>query len=529
MSSRSFVLAIALAGVRTPAPRLAPEGRGLDWRAPDGTGVVVEIAPSREKTDRLVVLVGVARAGDHAANAPSPTAKRGLLVAKLTCALGDEHPIGRCTAEVAQAVRAIASRTRAPSVTLVGLGLGASIAMLVALEPEPKVSGVVGIAGTYDFSERALDQNPDASLLFTGAKDVAALAASGPIAKVRSSPPPILLLTPGDDDPSVARDAHAFAKSLERQRASFVQHWMVPGRSRTSIANDEDVASLLSEPVSAEQPIDGPWGIKRRWSQATPIDPAAFWADESIVVTRPVSGLFHVALAPIFADHMIELSPLPLREYHAIPLAKYLASRGAPSGEHVIVTNIRGERLTIAVADLEKHEPEIVIGIDDERNLYRLFTSYRLLRESSKEQPKTPLPRMIRPLGPFLFFPRGAPDPGDATTASFSLTPESFQVKTGDPFAAVRGQPAGVSDALLGPNGCLKCHTLRGAGARAHHVRAADAQAHGGYALGLDEYPHDVLRRFLFDQDAVAASFGVEPLRVPEPTAKALYDLVTSK
>jgi hypothetical protein len=70
---------------------------------------------------------------------------------------------------------------------------------------------------------------------------------------------------------------------------------------------------------------------------------------------------------------------------------------------------------------------------------------------------------------------------------------------------------------------------LRGAGARAHHVRASDGRAHGGHAKPLEEYPRPVLERFLFHQEEVAATLGVAPLLVPEPAARALLALATGR
>ena len=91
-----------------------------------------------------------------------------------------------------------------------------------------------------------------------------------------------------------------------------------------------------------------------------------------------------------------------------------------------------------------------------------------------------------------------------------------------DPLAIARTAPKPLAAALTNEQGCLQCHTLRGNGGRAHHLRAADglvAEAHG---LAFEEYPRDVLRRFLFEQDAVAKSFGVGPLHVSELVANQL-------
>jgi hypothetical protein len=135
---------------------------------------------------------------------------------------------------------------------------------------------------------------------------------------------------------------------------------------------------------------------------------------------------------------------------------------------------------------------------------------------------------MIRPLGAFLHFPDDPPAIPDRSNAPFTLTTKSFHWQEQDPLAAVRDVSPAVLATLTGEQGCLKCHSFRGAGAKAHHLAASDASTFGAFALPFEEYPPAVLKRFLFEQEAVAAGFGVAPLMVPKPAAEELYALVTS-
>jgi hypothetical protein len=96
-----------------------------------------------------------------------------------------------------------------------------------------------------------------------------------------------------------------------------------------------------------------------------------------------------------------------------------------------------------------------------------------------------------------------------------------------DPLAPLRSLTGGLREALIGAQGCVKCHNFRGVGARAHHALALDGQPYGAFGLPLEDYPSDVLRRFLFDQDAVAKSFGVRPLRAEATVAGQIIDLVS--
>ena len=135
---------------------------------------------------------------------------------------------------------------------------------------------------------------------------------------------------------------------------------------------------------------------------------------------------------------------------------------------------------------------------------------------------------MIRPLGAFLYFRTPLPENlSNKTFASFGLDATSFHWVKTDPLAPMRSLSQGVREAMIGEQGCLSCHKFRGIGARAHHTLAASGKPYGAFALPLEEYPTDVLRRFLFEQDAVAESFGVTPLPVEKNAGRQLLAMVT--
>ena len=135
---------------------------------------------------------------------------------------------------------------------------------------------------------------------------------------------------------------------------------------------------------------------------------------------------------------------------------------------------------------------------------------------------------MLRPLGAFLYFRTPPPeDLRNKTFAAFGLDAASFHWVRNDPLAPLRSLTGGLREALIGEQGCLSCHTFRGVGARAHHALALDGKPYGAFGLPLEEYPSDVLRRFLFEQDAVARGFGVKPLRVEKTAAGQLFDMVS--
>jgi hypothetical protein len=270
--------------------------------------------------------------------------------------------------------------------------------------------------------------------------------------------------------------------------------------------------------------------VRRRWDTRPPLDLSALRRDGAAIATYPVDEELHRTLMLLFGTMQYELYPLPGKTYQAIDLLDYLARRPESEvgkGDWLVVSNLRGETQYFARAVLEKTRPVVVVGLDDEDNLYRVSTFYRLKRAYSWIKGEEPMPTMIRPLGAFLHFRTPLPeDLRNATYAPFGLDAASFHWVDRDPLAPVRSITGELREAMIGKQGCLKCHTFRGAGARAHHTLAESGKPYGAFALPLEEYPTDVLRRFLFDQERVARSFGVVPLPVEPEAARQLFDMV---
>ena len=86
--------------------------------------------------------------------------------------------------------------------------------------------------------------------------------------------------------------------------------------------------------------------------------------------------------------------------------------------------------------------------------------------------------------------------------------------------------PQDVEQALTFRNGCVYCHSFRGAGSRSHHVQALTGKAQGGFALPLESYPPEVWREFMFNQTAVARKMGATSNIVTEAARQTLFDLV---
>jgi hypothetical protein len=230
----------------------------------------------------------------------------------------------------------------------------------------------------------------------------------------------------------------------------------------------------------------------------------------------------------IYRDRKEELLQWPLKQFYAIDLFSYLRAppkKQAGPGEFIVLTNIRGERQVWRREQVQRYKPVIVIGVDDERNLFRFRTFYRMYHEYSWKPGGAAAPLTLT-LGAFIYFLEQPPRELAAQSWHFGLTEGSFQQFNEDPLKPVRDVPKDVEEALTFRNGCIYCHTFRGVGARSHHIHALTGKPQGGFALPLESYPQEVWRNFVFNQVEVAKKMGASPNVVQEGARKPLFDLV---
>jgi acetyl esterase/lipase len=550
-----------------PPPRPRPRGGGgagspsatvtyawLKRQGPRGLNVTVDLyaPPGSSGRAPLVVLLQGNEPSQpderlaFAANVGDSLQRRGIATAAVSFNIRQGYTLRACAADVAGIVREATRAQGATRLVFVGRGLGAWMASMLALDRrllegagmDPKrVDGVIAFRGTYDLGEPALEGHPDAAFLRASVED---RRESSPITYARADAPAFLILSGGQDEDGWARIARPFARALRNAGAPDVDCFVVPERDAHSmmhwVGRGNELGALVYGFVASglrELPIDNPFGVRRRWDTRPPLDLSALRKDPEVIATYPVDDELRRTLMLLFGTMPYELSPLPGKTYQAVDLMDYMGRRPQSEvgkGDWLVVSNLRGETQYFAREVLEKTRPVIVVGLDDEDNLYRVFTFYRLKRAYSWIHGEEPMPMMIRPLGAFLHFRTPLPEElRNATYAPFGLDETSFHWVDRDPLAPVRSmidRLPGLREAMIGTQGCLKCHAFRGSGARAHHTLAETGKPYGAFALPLEEYPTDVLRRFLFEQEKVAKSFGVVPLPVEPNAARQLFDMV---
>jgi acetyl esterase/lipase len=525
----------------------------------DGAGVHVDLylpAPAGKPAPLVIYIQGGewSTADEKYLLAPAlgiAMQREQIALATVSFGVDDDYALDRCASDVASAIRTLFAKADehgfdATRPLLVGYEAGGWLAALLALSPTWRkgsglhrsgLSAVVIARGTFDLTGDTMDGHPARGLFMRSFANVDARRAASPLTFVDDGAPPFVLLNGADDQAQWAQQSRDLAVALERAGGPLARNYLVPGRTGAEVLNlagsDNDVRALLvgllkpaADPQTAKRPpTSGPWANSDRWIAKPRFSSASFWEHDELVTSHVADERFRSTLRhPMQQPY--RLKPLRLERYAAIELSAYLDVRGDAlgRGDYVIITNVRGSRQVITRAEIQRHHPQIVIGIDDERELFRLFSFYRPAIAYTWRPDGPPPPEMIRPIGAFLYFPKPPPAPLETSTyAAFGLTADSFLLSTEDPLRAARAAPALVRGALLGSEGCLTCHSHRGEGAHAHHLRASDGTKHGGNALPLEDYPAKVLEDFLFKQATVAARFDFEPLILEPAVQQGLF------
>jgi hypothetical protein len=269
------------------------------------------------------------------------------------------------------------------------------------------------------------------------------------------------------------------------------------------------------------------WAVRGYWREPR-ITTAGFWEHADLVETHAPRPDLDAWLHRYFTSDGRGGAVSVDEPWWAIPLDAWLERLGPErtgSGRWLVVTNIRGEQAVLDYEALREYRPVLVVGVGDERNLFRVVDLYHTLRRTSWQQAEPERWLLARPLGAFLFF-LDAPPPElvAGVFGLFALTPESFRLHPDDPLAPVRAaaEPA-LARLLIEEKACVSCHAFAGVGGRAGHLRARDAEIVGGFAEPLESYPPEVWRRYVYDQTQVAAEIGANAVILAPEIQDLLY------
>ena len=435
----------------------------------------------------------------------------------------------------------------AKRIFILGHDAGAQLASLVALDarylreagaPADAIAGVIGVSGIYDLTPAgAMAALAAAQLTPVFGADAATRRAASPIAHARRAPPFLILAAEKDFD-GFPPESRRFGARLRAAGNKDVQQVVIKDKDHFSILNIGGGRNFVGDLMLnflGQQPlpptVDALMRARRVWQEPTPTT-EPFWRHKDLIRSHPIDERFQLALRRVYEYNAHELRDYPLKKFHAIDLMQLLERlprERIGSGEFLTVTNARQEKEFWRLSELAPYQPVFVVGVDDERNLFRLSVFYQGKREYSWRETPPPL-LSVRSVGAFIYFLK--PPPARLVpprTVTYSLTLDSFRRSETDPLAAMASLPREVYEVMHVHNGCFSCHGFRGTDVRAGHVRARDGALQGGFALALESYPPEVWRQFMFEHEKAVAAIGVRPNAVKGPAAEKLYQAVVEE
>jgi len=480
-----------------------------------------------------------------------PLQRAGSAVAIVRPRSAEEAPHPAAAEDVAAAIAYLLGRADELGldrrrVVLTGHASGAHLAALVALDPRflaaygrspADLRGVAVISGVYDLDDEALasdEQRARVQQVFGGRS---LRREASPLRHARADAPTLVALAAQQDAPGAREAASALAETLRAAGHPAAEALFIGGRDHWSQLDLRDDKNPLRQHLLALLELDESWGsiedvlATRRFWRDPPLSTRDFWESGIPVERHPADERFLHTLNLLFAKPG---RPQPLRpsHYHAIDLIAFVLQRSQQRGEggdFVTVTNVRGEQMVWKLSELRPYGPRIVIGLDDERELFRLTDTYHTLRRYTWKDAEPRIWVLARPLGAFVHFASEPPARLEPKLfARFGLLPESLSRSESDPLAPLRTLPEPARSLVIDELRCTSCHQLRGVGARAAHLRATDGQKVGGFALPLEEYPPAVWRRYCFEQARVAAEIGASVVALGD-RAQLLFDLVEAE
>ena len=462
-----------------------------------------------------------------------PLQRAGAAVAIVRPRDAEQAPHPAAAEDVAAAVAYLLARSDELGldrrrVVLSGHASGAHLAALVALDPRflsahgrspADLRGVALISGVYDLEEEALASQEQRERVERAFGVGASRREASPLRHARADAATLVALAAQRDAPGAREAASALAEALRAAGHPAAEALFIGGRDHWSQLDLQDDKNPLRQHLLALLELDQSWGsiedvlATRRFWRDPPLSTRGFWESGLPVERYQPDERFLHTLNLLFAKPG---RPQPLRpaHYHAIDLIDFvrkLSQQRGESGDFLTVTNVRGEQMVWRLSELERWEPRIVIGLDDERELFRLTDTYHTLRRYTWKDADPHIWVLARPLGAFVHFASEPPARLEPKLlARFGLLPEAARSL--------------VIDELR----CTSCHQLRGVGARAAHLRARDGERVGGFALPLEEYPPGVWRRYCFEQSQVAAEIGASVVALGD-RAQLLFDLVEAE
>lgn len=255
-----------------------------------------------------------------------------------------------------------------------------------------------------------------------------------------------------------------------------------------------------------------------------------FFAVKEVVQEYSADQDLRRILSAFFSHEPYQLKQWPLEKYKSFDILKYRSHLAEEKqGRYVTFTNRKGHRFYLDLDRYGRYQPEFVIAIDDETNLYKMSTFYKTKQFYSWEQggPNKDM-LYVQSLGAFIHFRVSVPQQYELPYLQYStIVFESIEFTDKDPFAGINNltQPA---FRVLTQN-CIPCHSVDGVGGAAYHMDSKVGEPQPGFAQPLRTYSKEIYKNFFYNQTATAALIGVNPNYVDRHIADELLPWLTEQ
>lgn len=255
-----------------------------------------------------------------------------------------------------------------------------------------------------------------------------------------------------------------------------------------------------------------------------------FLKRDEFIVERDVDADIKRILKAFYAYEPRLLKQWPLKTYKAFDLLKYRDSLPASKqGRYATFENRKGHKFYL---DLEKYafyEPEFVLSIDDENNLYRL-TSFYITKQYYSWREGGPKANELysQSMGAFIHFRKSLPFNMELPYLQYtSILMESIEFFNSNPYESLEGLTDQAFKVVT--LNCIPCHKVNGVGGSAFHLDYLTGKSKPGFAKPLLSYSNDVLNNFFFNQTATAKLIGVNPNYVESEVAHEMIEWIQSR
>jgi hypothetical protein len=431
---------------------------------------------------------------------------------------------------------------------------GGQLAALVALNPiylakhglgSELLAGVIPISAIFDLT--ATHELPEEFIdIIERAFPSPALrrsASPSPSRRLFEDQPPVVVLAAQQDVPGLRKAAIAFSAQLREAGHPEAETFVAPGRNHRSVLEMGAKSNAARHHLLALLGVDKSSGnfrdtlAARNYWRNPDLSTEDFWQDsrlEKLVQHYESDERLATWLQGFLSSGGGRSASFAAPRYDAVDLLALLEALGTEKvgrGRWLTLTNARHERAVLDLDALRDYEPRVVVGMEGERNLFRITDVYHTKRRYTWLEADAEVWIMARPVGAFLHFNKSPPKeliPG--SFGLFGLTLESFQLSEADPLGALRADLSQEEqNFLIRDKACVSCHQFRGVGTKAGHLRARDGKLVGGFALSLEEYPPETWRRYCFEQREVAAEIGASEIRLSPQWQERLFKLVAGE